>query len=108
LYAKEFIQYLFSILWIEFLDHGVIGYINYYTADNTTGITTNVQNLVVIDRWALVVFTIFFFAYQIGTFIWMYVVPWKKRRMMFQKDNNNRLQIELKYNNTKSTIIEGL
>lgn len=49
-----------------------------------------------------------FFAYQIGTLIWMYIVPWKKRRMMFVKDINNRLQFQTKYNNTQATFIEGL
>jgi hypothetical protein len=79
---------------------------NYYISDSATGPTTSVPYIVVIDRWALVVFTVLFFAYQIGTIIWMYLVPWKKRRMMFEKDNRNHVKIESKYNNTKGTFIE--
>jgi hypothetical protein len=91
------------------LDHGVIGYVNFYTADNTTGAstsTTNVPSIVVIDRWALVVFTILFFAYQIGTITWMYLVPWKKRRMMFKKDNENRLHILSRGNHSQATYMD--
>lgn len=98
--------HLYAFLFL--IDHGVIGYINYYTSANTTGPTTSVPNIIVIDRWALVVFTILFFAYQTGTLIWMYTVPWKKRRMMFKKDSDNRLQIQSKYKLTQANFIEGL
>jgi hypothetical protein len=92
----------------NFEDHGVIGYINYYSAANTTGLTTNVPSIIIIDRWALVVYTILFFAYQIGTLIWMYLVPWKKRRIMFQKDTHSRILIVSRYNNTKATFMDVL
>jgi len=36
------------------------------------------------------------------------MVPWKKRRIMFKKDDYNRLQIESKFNNTNSTFIKDL
>jgi hypothetical protein len=98
----------FSFFQFKYLDHGVIGYINYYKSGNTTGTITSVPYLVVIDRWALVVFTILFFAYQIGTIIWMYIVPLKKRRMMFEKDDHNRLHITSNLTNPKVTFIEGL
>ncbi len=79
---------------MNILDHGVIGYVNFYILSNTKGLTTSVPIIATIDRWALLAFTILFFAYQIGTLIWMYAVPWKRRRMMFEKDNHHRLQIE--------------
>ncbi|CAF0866920.1 unnamed protein product [Adineta steineri] len=78
--------------------HGVIGYINYRMSGNISGTTTSSEYVLTVDRWALVVFTICFCAYQIGTLIWTYLVPLKKRRIMFVKDNNNRFQIESTYN----------
>ncbi|CAF0807790.1 unnamed protein product [Adineta steineri] len=78
--------------------HGVIGYINYRMSGNISGSTTSSEYVLTVDRWALVVFTICFCAYQIGTLIWTYLVPLKKRRIMFVKDNNNRFQIESTYN----------
>ena len=90
-------------------DHGVIGYVDYYTSTNRTGLTTagasDPMNIV-IDRWALVVYTILFFAYQIGTIIWMVVVPLKKRRQMFRKDRENHLQLAKRYNNSRATFID--
>ena len=86
----------------------MIGYVNYYTAGNTSVTTINEPSLVVIDRWALVVFAILFFAYQIGTIIWMYLVPWKKRRIMFGKDDLNRSHFESNFDNSRSTFIDGL
>lgn len=65
-------------------------------------------SIIVIDRWALVVFTILFFTYQVGTLIWMFSVPLKKRRRMFRKDNQNRLQMAAKLNNPKATFIDLL
>lgn len=47
-------------------------------------------SVVAIDRYALCVFTFSFFAYQVGTLIWMYCVPLKKRRLMFAKDSARR------------------
>jgi hypothetical protein len=83
----------------------VIGYFNYYKSGYTTGSVPGVPSIVVIDRWALVVFTIIFFAYQIGTLIWMYLVPLKKRRMMFAKDSHNRSQTASKSTNGKVNVI---
>jgi hypothetical protein len=83
-----------------------MGYINYYTPNNQTTFpddAINDENLITIDRWALVVYTILFFAYQIGTIIWMFVVPWGKRRMMFRKDWENRLQLESRYSQRRGT-----
>lgn len=65
-------------------------------------------SIVVIDRWALVAFTIFFFAYQIGTLIWMYLVPWKKRRMMFAKDSRSRFEIASRYKSGKANLMNTL
>lgn len=73
-----------------------------------TGATTSVFELVIIDRWALVVYTILFFAYQIATLIWMYLVPLKKRRMMFGKDKQNRLQFLSNLQPPKTAFINGL
>jgi hypothetical protein len=98
----------FSFFQLNTLDHGVIGYINYYKSVHTTDTITSIPYLVAIDRWALVVFTILFFAYQIGTIIWMYVVPWKKRRMMFKKDDHNRIHIASNFINSKMTFVECL
>ena len=89
-------------------DHGVIGYINYYSSTNITGPLVSVPRIIVIDRWALVVFTILFFAYQVGTLIWMYLVPWKRRRMMFRKDNQIRLQLVSTYNGSGKTFMDYL
>jgi hypothetical protein len=83
----------------------VIGYFNYYKSGCTTGTIPSVPSIVVIDGWALVVFTIVFFAYQIGTLIWMYLVPLKKRRMMFAKDSHNRSQTVSKSTNGKVNFI---
>jgi len=38
------------------------------------------------------------FLYQIGTFIWMCLVPWKKRLMMFKQDYENHLYIAANHN----------
>jgi hypothetical protein len=91
---------------MEFIDHGVIGYINYYQSGNTTGPTASITSVVVIDRWALVIFTILFFGYQIGTIIWMYLVPWEKRRIMFQKDKHSRLRATTPYNNINDSFVD--
>ena len=83
-------------VYIRCVDHGVAGYVNYYVENNRGNLTSdtgNDPNLIIIDRWALVAYTILFFAYQIGTVIWMYVVPWSKRRTMFKKDRENRLHL---------------
>ena len=84
----------------------MIGYVNYYTStaqDNFPNATINDPNLITIDRWALVLYTVLFFAYQIGTIIWMSAVPWSKRRMMFRKDRENRLQLASRYNERRGT-----
>ena len=86
----------------------MIGYINYYRSGNTTGVTTSVAELIVIDRWALIVFTALFFAYQIGTLIWMYLIPLKRRRMMFKKDQQNRFQFQSNLHLPKAAFINGL
>ena len=89
--------------------HGVIGYVNYYlitNSSNSTATTATIPSILVIDRWALVVYTILFFAYQIGTFIWVYFIPWKKHRMMIKKDNDDRLHIRSAYNNSKATFLD--
>ncbi len=86
----------------------MIGYVNFYLITNTSNSTvsaTTVSNIIVVDHWALVVYTILFFAYQIGTFIWVYFVPWKKHRMMIKKDHENRLQIRSAYN-SKATFFD--
>lgn len=92
----------------------MIGYVNYYTPTpqaNFPDATINDPNLITIDRWALVLYTISFFAYQIGTIIWMYAVPWSKRRMMFRKDRENRLQLASRSNERQgihtSALSEG-
>ncbi len=100
-----------SVFLLKNLVHGVIGYVNYYISTNTTNsdtTTTNVQSIVVIDRWALVIFTILFFAYQIGTFVWMYSVPLKTRRMMFKRDQDNSLNIQSRFNNAKIAFSDAL
>lgn len=91
----------------SFKDHGVIGYINYYSSTSTDAIIS-VPSIIVIDRWALVVFTILFFMYQIGTLIWMYFVPWKRRRMMFKKDSENRLRLVSNYQASRISLIDIL
>lgn len=90
------------------LDHGVIGYINYYSSTNIAGPIISVPHIIVIDRWALVVYTVLFFAYQVGTLIWIYLVPWKRRRMMFRKDNQIRLQLVSTYNGSGKTFMDFL
>lgn len=86
----------------------MIGYINYYQSGNATGATSSVPKLIVADRWALVVFTILFFAYQTGTLIWIYLVPWKKRRIMFEKDKQNRRRFASIAQTPKPAFINGL
>ena len=93
---------------MELLDHGVVGYVNYYKSGNTNGATTSVPSIIVIDRWALVIFTILFFAYQIGTLIWMYLIPWEKRRLMFQKDQQSRLYATSAFSNMNDNFNELL
>lgn len=93
------------------LDHGVIGYVNHYIAEigsNTTTSAISDPNIIVIDRWALVIFTIIFFVYQIATIIWMYLVPWRRRQMMFKKDQENRLRLASTYNDSRATFREVL
>lgn len=87
--------------------HGVIGYVNYYISIepvNQQTSTTNSPNIIVIDRWALVVFTILFFAYQIATIIWICLVLWKKRRKLYKKDYEHRLYIASISKNSTSTF----
>ncbi|UJR23356.1 hypothetical protein I4U23_026368 [Adineta vaga] len=101
---------IFSVCLLN-IYHGVIGYVNYYFATNLgkpTDVTTSVSYIIIIDRWALVVFTILFFAYQIGTIIWMLCVPLRRRRLMFKKDKENRLAITSSYNNANATFIDVL
>lgn len=98
-------------LLFDILVHGVIGYVNYYvsTTDNGPAATNrSVPSIVIIDRWALVVFTVLFFAYQIGTFLWMYFVPMKERRLMLKKDKENRLKIASSFHNSRATFLDVL
>ncbi|CAF3774835.1 unnamed protein product [Adineta steineri] len=91
--------------------HGVIGYVNYYLSTNlpdSTGAATNVSYIIIIDRWALVVYTILFFIYQICTFIWMYLVPLRKRRILYKKDEEYRLTLTSSYQNPKATFVDVL
>lgn len=91
----------------HFLVHGVIGYVNYYIStqpNNEQTSTTNIPGIIVIDRWALVVFTILFFAYQIGTIIWVCLVPLKKRQMLIKKDHEHRKKIASNINEPKDTF----
>lgn len=83
---------------------------DYYISTKTTNSTTiiSIQDIVVIDRWALVVSTIVFFAYQVGTLIWMYFVPWKRRRTMFRKDRENRIAFAEQYGSDKTTFMDLL
>ncbi len=72
---------------------------------NSASVTTSVSYIIIIDRWALVIYTILFFAYQIGTLIWMYFVPWRKWRMLFKKEKENRLHTASNYNNSKPVFV---
>ncbi len=74
---------------------------------NSTSVTTSVSYIIIIDRWALVIYTILFFAYQIGTLIWMYLVPWKKWRMLFKKENENRLHTASNNNNSNPVFVNA-
>jgi hypothetical protein len=53
-----------------------------------------------------VVYTILFFTYQVATIIWMYAVPWRKRRIMFKKDEQNRSQFAINQTNSNSTLVD--
>ncbi|CAF3632253.1 unnamed protein product [Rotaria socialis] len=90
--------------------NGVIGYVYYYISTNTTNsaTTVNVHSIIIIDRWALVVYTILFFVYQFGTLAWMYLVPWKERRNMFRMDKINRIAFAPKYDSRRATFMDIL
>jgi hypothetical protein len=85
--------------------------VNYYTSSNQTGSISSITSepeIIVIDRWALIVYTVLFFAYQLGTLIWVYAVPSKRRRMMFKKDHENRLHLATRYDHIQTTITDTL
>ncbi|CAF5075584.1 unnamed protein product, partial [Rotaria magnacalcarata] len=90
--------------------NSVIGYVYGYLSTNTTNSLTpiSMQNIIIIDRWALVIYTILFFIYQFGTLVWMYLVTWKERRNMFRKDKIDRIAFAVKYGSHRTTFMDIL